>query len=361
MINKTADPIEIDGSMGEGGGQVLRSSLALSMITGNPVHITNIRAGREKPGIRAQHLAAVDAAAAVSKAVVEGAQMGASRILFQPAGIRTGRYKFKIQTAGAATLVLQTIFIPLSIADSSSTTIITGGTHVSWSPCFHYLALQWLPFLQKVGYDANLIMDQAGFYPRGGGRLSATVRPAKKINPLNLTNRGKLLRITGISAVANLPQSIAERQKRQALLRLQKLPWEGLRPEIRIKLERVKSPGKGTFLILLAEFEGGRCCFTGLGKLGKPAERVADEAVDELFEFLATDGVIDQYLADQLLLPLSIAGGPSTFRTSQVTQHLLTNAAVIQEFLSVSFYIDGQLGLPGLVHIVPKEKQAHSQ
>jgi RNA 3'-terminal phosphate cyclase (ATP) len=356
MVEETSGPIEIDGSIGEGGGQVLRSSLALSVITGSALHLWNIRAGREKTGLRAQHLTAVDAAAAVSRASVEGAQMGATELVFTPGELRTGRYHFKIKTAGAATLVLQTVFVPLSLANSASTAIITGGTHVPWSPCFHYLALHWLPYLEQIGYNAKLNLDHAGFYPKGGGRLSATIRPAVDIKSIRLTTRGKLKSLTGISAVANLPQSIAERQKRQALLRLSKLPWVGQQPDIRIKIERLQSPAKGTFLLLLAEFEGGRCCFTGLGKLGKPAERVADDAVNELLAFLETDGVIDPYLADQLLLPLSIANGKSKLRTSQVTHHLLTNAAVIQAFLPVRIVIEGQPGLPGLVDIIPKDK-----
>ena len=338
--------IEIDGSIGEGGGQVLRSALALSILTGQALRITNIRARRSKPGLMAQHLKAVDAAAAISKARVQGAALNSRQLVFEPTEIRSGRYKFDIQTAGATTLVLQTIFLPLSRASSASSVIITGGTHVPWSPSYHYLELNWLPLLIEMGFDAQISLDQAGFYPQGGGRISAVIRPAGIIQPLNLTRRGQLLRLQGISAVANLPLSIAERQKRQALRRLEKL-----RPHI--KTLQMPARFKGTLLLLFAEFESGRACFFGLGKLGKPAEQVADEAVDGLEAFLETDGTVDPYLADQLLLPLCLANGPSELRTSRVSEHLLTNAAILRAFLPVEIDIQAGLGEPGLVRVLP--------
>lgn len=348
-----AEYLTIDGSQGEGGGQVLRSALTLSVITGRAIHITNIRSGRTKPGLRPQHLKSVDAAAAVSKAQVDGAALNATALAFSPKAIRSGRYKMDIGTAGSTSLVLQTIFLPLSLASSASSVIITGGTHVPWSPCYHYLEYHWLPYLQQMGFQAKLSLDQAGFYPPGGGRISATIRPALDIEPLNITRRGSLLRITGISAVANLKKSIADRQKRQAMRRLQSLPWGNRSPEIRIKTITLPSPVKGTFLLLLGEFERGRCCYYGLGELGKPAERVADEAVDALLAFMETDGAVDQYLADQLLLPLCLAKGESQIRTSQVTQHLLTNAAILRAFLPARIEIQGNLGASGLVRVIP--------
>jgi RNA 3'-terminal phosphate cyclase (ATP) len=346
--------VHIDGAMGEGGGQVLRSALALSIIRQQPFHIENIRANRSKPGLKAQHLKAIDAAAAISKARVEGATLNATSITFSPSEIRTGRYKFDIVTAGATTLVLQTIFLPLSFAKSASTVIITGGTHVPWSPCFHYAELHWLPFLRQMGFDAQISLQQAGFYPQGGGRITSTIRPAHAIRPLQLIQRGKLVRIAGISAIANLPASIAERQKRQAVQRLMKSVSEAP-TEIRIEINQLPSPVKGTLLLLLAEFEVGRCCYFALGELHKPAEQVADEAVDALLAFLDTNGAVDQYLADQLLLPLCFAGGVSEIRTSQVTEHLLTNAAILRMFTPAVIDIQGELGQPGLIRIIPQD------
>jgi RNA 3'-terminal phosphate cyclase (ATP) len=210
------------------------------------------------------------------------------------------------------------------------------------------LALHWLPYLRQIGYDADLTLEQAGFYPKGGGRVHAIIRPVQAIAPLRLTGRGDLRQIGGLSAVANLDVSIAERQRRQAL---QRLHGHGLPAEIEIA--RLPSPVQGTLLLLLAEFEQARCCYYALGERGKPAERVADEAVNAFEAFLATDAAIDQYLADQLLLPLTLASGVSVLRTARVTEHLVTNAAVIRHFLSAKIEIQGEIGGPGLVRIAP--------
>lgn len=336
--------IEIDGSRGEGGGQVLRSALALSIITGNPVHLYNIRAGREKPGLMAQHLKAVDAAAAVSKAEVHGAALLSQEIHFRPSGVQSGRYRFEIGTAGSTTLVLQTIFLPLSLAPAASSVIISGGTHVPWSPAYPYIEQHWLPLLNTLGFQAQTTLDQAGFYPQGGGRISAIIRPAEAIQPLQFTRRGRLNSIRGLAGVANLPLSIADRMKRQAVLRLQKAEaWEGT-PHLAIKSAQLPSPGKGAFLMLLAECEGGQACYTALGEPGKPAERVADEAIEALLAYLGSGAAVDQYLADQLLLPLSLAQGVSEFTTCRVTEHLRTNAAILQAFCGCRVEVEEDTG-----------------
>jgi len=344
--------IEINGAIGEGGGQVLRTALSLSILTGKPVHIENIRSRRAQPGLMPQHLNAVDAAAAVSKAHVEGASRGSTSLLFEPGEIRSGRYKFDIGTAGSTSLVLQTIFLPLSRARSASTVIITGGTHVPWAPCYHFLSWHWLEMMRRIGYSAEISLDQAGFYPQGGGCITATIRPATGLKPLHMVERGRLTQLHGLSAVANLTLDIAERQKRRALGRLQ--------PQfsnVKIKIEKIPSRFKGTVLLLIGEFESNsgyaQCCYYSLGQLGKPAERVADEALDAFLEFTFTDAAADQFLSDQLLLPLAFLPGESQIRTCQVTQHLLTNAEVIHAFLPVEIVIQGEPGQPGLIRINP--------
>jgi len=344
--------IHIDGSLGEGGGQVLRSSLTLSILTGKALHMNNIRARRSKPGLGHQHLNAVQAAAAVSKARVEGDRLGSQTLTFHPGEIQSGRYSFDIGTAGSTSLVLQTIFLPLSRAGSATTVVITGGTHVPWSPSFHYLALHWMEFMRRCGFEALLDLDQAGFYPRGGGKIQATLRPADTILPLRIKARGELKRIQGISMVSNLDWEIASRQKRQARQRISE--WgQDFDRLVKIKNLQAPSPGKGTMLLLLAEFEHGQCCYFGLGEKGKPAERVADEAVDALQAFLQSGAAIDQYLADQLLLPLALAEQASELHTSQVTQHLATNAEVLRAFVDVKIEIQGEMGQPGWVRIWP--------
>jgi RNA 3'-phosphate cyclase len=338
--------VHIDGARGEGGGQVLRSALALSILTGTPMRITNIRARRPKPGLMAQHLKAVEAAAAVAQARVEGAQRSSQTLVFEPSAIRHGELRFDIGTAGATSLVLQTVVVPLSAAGGASSLTIIGGTHVPWSPCFDYLQMHWLRYMRRIGFDIDLSLDVAGFYPRGGGRVRATVRPATALLPLQLVERGRLQRVRGISGVANLDVSVGERQRRQALDRL-----SGRCGDVEIDVRRMPAHSPGTVLLLLAEFECSQCCYFALGARGKAAERVADEAMDGLDAFLATDGAVDEYLADQLILPLACAAGVSELRTAKVTQHLLTNAEVVRMFLPVDIAIHGDLGAPGLVQI----------
>ncbi len=340
--------IHIDGSQGEGGGQVLRSSLTLSMLTGQPVRIDNIRAGRSKPGLRAQHLAAVQAAAMISGADVVGAKLGSTSLHFRPGRVQPGAYHFDIGTAGSTALVLQTMFLPLALADTPSCVTITGGTHVPWSPSYYYLDRQWLPILRRMGFEARLTLEKAGFYPRGGGRIRAEIEPAGTLRPLELIQRGALRRVSGISAIANLPDHIAQRQRQQVERRL------GDRvPELTVEIVSLPSPGKGTAVFLQAECDDGGGGFTALGKQGVPAERVADEAVDQLEAYLKSNAALDKHLADQLILPLVLASGRSSFSTAEITQHLLTNIEVVQAFLDVEVVVEGELSYPGSVHIEP--------
>jgi RNA 3'-terminal phosphate cyclase (ATP) len=202
--------------------------------------------------------------------------------------------------------------------------------------------------MQEIGFNADMSLETAGFYPQGGGRVKTNIRSTQKLTPVEFVKRGRLLRIQGISAVSNLDPNIAARQKHQALRRL-----EARCRDTKIKTIEIPSPARGTFLLLLAQFEYSRCCYFALGERGKPAERVADEAVDAMEAFLATDGAIDQYLADQLLVPLAITSGPSQLSTSKVTQHLCTNADIIREFLPVKIYIHGDIGEPGLISVTP--------
>jgi RNA 3'-terminal phosphate cyclase (ATP) len=342
----TLQPLLIDGSLGEGGGQVLRSSLALALLTSRPFTITNIRRHRARPGLLPQHLRAAEAAAAVGMARLEGAMLGSQSLFFEPAGIRSGGFHFDIGTAGSTSLVLQTVLPPLSFAGAGSTVTLTGGTHVPRSPCFHFLDLHWLHFMRRIGFSLRLRLETAGFYPRGGGRVHAEVRPVAALAPLCLVRRGPLQRIRGISAVANLDVSVAERQKRRASEMLGGVP-----ASLEIEILRLPAPSPGTFLLLLAEFEGSQCCFCGLGARGKPAERVAEEAAAELLDFLRTDGAIDPYLADQLILPLALVPGLSELRTSKLTQHLATNAEVVKMFLPVAIEVDGKIGEPGTIRL----------
>ncbi len=345
--------IEIDGSLGEGGGQVIRSSLTLAVMTGQPVHITHIRARRAKPGLQPQHLMAVRAAAQISSAEVEGATIGSAELTFRPNGVYPGNYRFDIGTAGATALVVQTVFLPLALRNpisESSEVMVIGGTHVPHSPAFHYLALNWLPVLRDLGCDVDLDMLLAGFYPQGQGQVRATFRPVARLAPLDLPERGALRAIRGISAVANLDMSIAVRQQQTALQRL-----KGRTSRLDIELLDMPARTKGTMLLLLAEFRHSTVCYFSLGALGKRAEQVADEACLWLEKFLAGTGAVDEYLADQLLLPLAFADGDSRFRTTLVTDHVRTNAAVIEAFgaADIDLEKDGRHG-EGSVRVRPR-------
>jgi len=338
--------IEIDGSQGEGGGQVLRTALTLAAITAKPVHLFNVRAHRSKPGLKPQHLKAVEAVAAITGARVEGAKLGSQTLSFEPQAIVPGNYRFDIGTAGSVSLVLQTVLLPLSFAKEDSHVVITGGTHVPWSPCYHYLAWHWLHYLRQAGFRSELALDKAGFYPPGGGRISAAIAPAAALAPLTLAKRGALRRIRGLAAVSNLDIGIAERMRSRAMQQLQD---SDVACDIATEVFDALSPG--AFLLLLAQFEHSQACYYALGVRGKPAEVVADEAVGQLQEFLATDGAIDEYLADQLVLPLALTPGVSELRTSRVTQHLVTNAGIVKRFLPVAIEISGDIGRPGQVRI----------
>lgn len=343
--------LRIDGSFGEGGGQILRTSLTLSAITGTPFEIFNIRAGRKPPGLRPQHLQAVKAVQEISGAGVNGAEVGSESITFTPAGITPGEYLFEIGTAGSVSLVLQTVLLPLALLKTSgrrSKIRILGGTHVPWSPCFHYLKFQWLRYIKRLGLDVDLEMVRAGFYPRGGGEIFAEVRPEAEVRPLALEERGLLKRISIISAVSNLPEHILRRQREQAEMRLAN---SKISCPIDIKEENMPAAGKGTMLLLIAEFEHSQCCYYGLGAIGKRAEAVADEAMDGLLNFLKTEGVVDEHLADQLVLPLALSKGPSRFVTPKVTRHLLTNVEVIKKFLSVRIEVEDMGEKGGMVRI----------
>lgn len=338
----------IDGSAGEGGGQVLRTCLSLSLVTGQSFRIENIRKNRKQPGLRAQHLSSIELAAKIGDADVDGAKLNSTNISFSPKTIRAGNYKCIIGTAGSTSLVLQSVFLPLGITDRSSSISITGGTHVPWSPTFDYLNQNWTPFINNIGIQISVNLVRAGFYPQGGGQIQATIRPRRELSGINITQRGNLKRVRGISAVSNLDRRIAERQRAQVLRRI------GDKVQIDdIRILNLPSKFKGTTICLICEFENSHCCYCAVGALGKPAERVADEVIDKIVYFMTTDAVVDEYLADQLLLPLSLAKSDSQFITPRISSHLITNANIIQRFLPAQITIDGQISGQGTIFIDP--------
>jgi RNA 3'-terminal phosphate cyclase (ATP) len=340
--------IELDGSIGEGGGQILRTSLALSLLTGQAFHLKNIRAGRSKPGLQPQHLMSVRAAAEIAQAQLRGASRDSTDLVFEPGLVASGRYHFAIGTAGATGLVLHTVYLPLALRGTGpSELVLEGGTHVPASPCFHFLDTTWRAYMDLLGIQVRLRLNRPGFYPRGGGRVDVNVQPCSKIRRLQLSERIPAKAVTGISAVAGLPIDIALRQARRAANRLRE---SGLRVDIQ---EETWSGGPGTVLTLTLDTHPAPTMFFGLGARGKRAERVADEAVDQLLDYLAVaPAAVDSHSADQLVLPLALAEGTSEFTVSAVTSHLLTNIAMIQRFIDREITCEGEEGQPGLVRIV---------
>jgi len=338
--------IEIDGSYGEGGGQILRTALAFSTILKIPIRVKNIRANRKNPGLGNQHLAAANALARISGATIEGNRIGSQTLTFIPQEVRPGDYEFKIETAGSVTLLLQTIFLPLCLAPADSTLTLVGGTHVPWSPPFHYLSQVFLPSLGPMGVSADALIEKWGFYPKGGGLVRLVISQVDELKPIWLVERGSLKKIRGISAIANLPRHVAERQREQALKRIRR--ELEIDPEIAI-LSDAPSVGQGSFLFLSAEYEGIVVGFSSLGVRGKPAEKVADEAVDFLKNYLESDGCVDPHLADQLVPFMALAKGHSSLTTTQMTEHLLTNLWVVAQFMETKIQTRGELGGPGRV------------
>ena len=325
---KGTETLEIDGSRGEGGGQILRTALTLGLVLRQRLRFFRIREGRPKPGLRAQHVASLEAAAAISGARLEGARIGSREVIFDPAEIRPGRYRFEIGTAGAATLVIQTVAIPLSLSGGPSEVEVTGGTHVPWSPSARYLSWQWAPFVRELGFEIDIRTAAVGFTPRGGGRVVATIPGGAAPRSWTGIENGGFKGVRGEVTIAGLPRSIAERIVREARRGLAS-PWDLSEIEIR----EVASPGPGVAFDLLARLEGGRFATTSLGKRGLPAEEVARRAVEELEAFSGTGASMDRHLADQAVVPLCLGEGVSRFVAPEVTSHLETNAGTVALFL----------------------------
>jgi RNA 3'-terminal phosphate cyclase (ATP) len=338
--------VDLDGSFGEGGGQILRTSLALSLLTGKPFHLHNVRARRDKPGLRPQHLMSVRAAARVGGARLRGDSVGSTELRFEPGEVSAGSYRFDIGTAGATGLVLHTLYLPLALRGGAPSEVtLIGGTHNDKAPCFHFLEVTWRAHLARLGLRLSLRMERPGFYPRGGGVVVAHVQPAERLHGVALWARGAVT-VRGFSAVAGLPEHIARRQARRAAFRLEQC---GVAADIR---QEEWEGGPGSVLGLVVDTEPVPALFFGLGARGKPAEAVADEAADQAIAYLrAAPAAVDCHSADQILLPLALAEGPSEYSTAEVTQHLLTNAAVIRRFVEREITIEGEEGAPGVVRI----------
>ena len=334
-MNKTNTSIlSILSISGEsGGGQLLRSSLSLALVTGRAFRMTNIRGKRPKPGLMRQHLTCVKAAAEVCSAEVEGAEMGSTELVFQPGKVTAGDYSFAIGSGGSTTLVLQTLLPALLHADAASTLRIEGGTHNPMAPPFEFIEQCFLPVIQSMGVDATVTLERAGFMQAGGGVLKAEIWPIRKWKKLKLTERGEPAETFGRVLHAHLAREIAERE---IVTASKLLEWPANHIDLRYAND---STGPGNAILLGARFANVCEISTGIAQFGKSAEAVATAAAKGLRGYLASTAPVGVHLADQLLLPMALAGG-GEFHTLSITDHTRTNMALIEQFLPVKFSVE---------------------
>jgi RNA 3'-terminal phosphate cyclase (ATP) len=341
------DLIPVDGELGEGGGQILRSALTLAAVTGQGFEVTRIRARRTRPGLRPQHLAAVRAVEMSCQAQVHGAFDGSPDLRFQPGPVGAGSFDFDIGTAGATTLVLQSVLPALATSSEPSRVSISGGTHVPLSPGYHFVARHWGPTVQRLGLRLRIDLERAGFAPRGGGRLEAEVSPWTRPAGLDLTRRGALVEVRGVSASARLKGGVAERQADAA----RTLLWEQRRLESSWEVLEMAAASPGSYLQLEGVFENGRAAFALLGRRGVRAEVLGERSARQLLTFLdLEEACVDPWLADQLAVPMALAGGGGRLSTSKVTPHLETVAEVLRLF-GTPAATWGRRGGPGGIEI----------
>jgi RNA 3'-terminal phosphate cyclase (ATP) len=321
--------ITIDGSFGEGGGQILRTSLGLALVTGKPFRIQKIRAVRKQPGLLRQHLTAVNAASRIGCAEVTGASIGSTDLTFAPQTILAGHYSFAVGTAGSATLVLQTVLPALLLADAPSTLTLEGGTHNPFAPPYDFVARTFLPLINRMGVEVTARLERPGFYPAGGGKFEVAITPAANgLRRLDLLDRGDIRGRLARALVANLPISIAERE---LAVVAGNLSWK----EAWLKPETVdNSRGPGNIVMIEIESDQVTEIFTGFGQRGLRAEAVAEQAVKEARQYLKTGAFAGEHLADQLVVPLAVAGGGS-FTAVRLSRHMTTNVEIVGKFIDI--------------------------
>jgi len=342
----------IDGSYGEGGGQILRTAVALSAIAGVDVRVVNIRARRPEPGLKRQHLTGILAAAEICKATVEGAYVGSTEVVFKPGSVKGGSYVFNVGTAGSVTLVLQTLLPIAAFADSPVHLELRGGTDVPWSPPIDYLRYVVRSHLARLGYTFEVELVRRGHYPRGGGVVRVRVeRPPRGFSPVSLVEAGKTLSVRGLSHCVRLPKHVAERQARAATEELRKL---GVPVSVDLEwYEESRDPhlGPGSGVVLWAETERSILGGDSLGERGKPAEVVGREAATKLIEDLRTEMAYDRHMGDMVVPYLALADGESVVGLARLTMHAYTNIWLVQRVLGVELECRGELNQPAVLKV----------
>jgi len=330
------DRIEIDGSQGEGGGQILRSALTLSLVTGRPFRLHRIRARRVKPGLLRQHLTAVRAATTIGAAEVTGDELGSTELVFTPGSVSHGEYTFAVGSAGSVTLVLQTVLWPLLLAPGRSRLTFEGGTHNPMAPPFEFIAEVFLPLLRRMGAKVDATLVRHGFYPAGGGSFHVDIEGGHPLGPLEIFTRGAVVRRKARALLAHLPKSIGDREIRVVRNEL------GLERE-EVRVVDVDSAGPGNALMVWIEAENCTELFCAFGERRVSAEQVAARLVAEVRAHLEADAPVGPHLADQLLIPLALVGRGG-YQSYALTGHTLTNMEILSRFLPVKFTVTDEGG-----------------
>ena len=325
--------IEIDGSHGEGGGQILRTAVSLSAVTGEPVKISKIRAGRPNPGLSPQHMTGIEAVAEICGADVDGLFAGSKEVIFKPDQLIGGEYEFDVGTAGSISLVLQSCLLPSIMSKSTIRMRIRGGTDVKWSPPIDFIRLAHLPLLARFGGSCDLEVTSRGFYPEGGGEVIVEISPAGGLKPLDLSHRGKITSIQGVAFAQNLPEHIVSRMKHAALKKL--LDFK----EVRIEADLRKGQSTGAGIVLVAICENTWIGESALGAKGVRSETLGDGCSEDLLETLRSEATVDEHMLDQILPYMALAGKGSCVVGEAMTGHAETNVWVIEEFLGKKFSI----------------------
>ena len=343
--------IEISGDLLEGGGQIVRTALALSALAAKDVKVTKIRHNRPNPGLQAQHVTAVKALAATCNAETEGLELGSRELVFRPRGHVAGQFSFDVGTAGSIPLILQALMPSATFAPSEVRLDLTGGTDVRWSPTIDYVRLVVLPVLELTGYKAAVTVARRGHYPKGGGKVSVTIQPSRSLSSLRLTERGEAGRVEGISHCVKLPSHVAQRQATAAKEKLR----IGGAGEANIAIETYPSnqdphfaPGSGITLFMKSP-NGSVIGADSIGERGKPAERVGEEAAGKLLQEIRSNAPVDRHLGDILIPYMAVAEGRSEIQVSEVTMHTLTNIRVAEMILEVKIDAKGELKKPGRI------------
>ncbi len=343
--------IEVDGSFGEGGGQVLRTAVALAAVLSKDIHVFNIRAGRAEPGLRPQHMTGVKAAAELCSSELEGLRVGSTEFTFKPGKLRAGTFRFDVGTAGSVTLVLQTLMPIMAFAPGSVQLEITGGTDVKWSPPIDYLRLVILPILKKIGYKAELETVRRGHYPKGGGLVKFSTQGSSILHSLTDKSPSSITKVYGISHAVALPRHVAERQAAAAenCLEKAKLPAPSIDLEV-VDDRRELGPGSG--IVLSAETQNGNILGSdALGERGRPAEEVGSTAGRVLVEEVESKTTLDRHMGDIIVPYLVLAGGTSEVSISRVTQHTQTNVKVAEWLTGVRVNLEGEIDHPGKLEV----------